>query len=62
MNVPGGANLVALQAVKDLKIGNMTVSSMEYNFLDVDQIVRKLGAENSEGAVEASPTLAIDGR
>jgi regulator of protease activity HflC (stomatin/prohibitin superfamily) len=40
----GGDMLVALEAARNLKIGDVDVSTLEIDFLDLDQMVKKLGA------------------
>ncbi len=41
----GGANLVALQAIQALQLGPMRLSTIDQDFLDVDWMIDKLGAE-----------------
>ena len=40
----GGSNLVALEAIRELNLGNMEVSTLDTDFLDVEAMVEKLGA------------------
>jgi regulator of protease activity HflC (stomatin/prohibitin superfamily) len=40
----GGANLVALEATKNLKLGAMTLSTVDTDFLNVQRMVQMLGA------------------
>ncbi|HUT26170.1 MAG TPA: SPFH domain-containing protein [Sumerlaeia bacterium] len=40
----GGANLVALEAVRGLQLGDMTISTVDTDFLDVEGMIGKLGA------------------
>jgi len=41
----GGANYVALEAAKGLQLEEMRVSTLDNDFLDVENVVSKLGAE-----------------
>lgn len=45
LNTAGGNNLVALELVQSLQLDAATVSTLEVDFLDVDAMVDKLGAE-----------------
>lgn len=40
----GGRNLVALEAIKNLQLGDMTISTQEVPLLDIDRMVDQLGA------------------
>ena len=42
---PGGANLVALEMARNLNLGDMMVSTQLINPLDVNQIIKSLGAK-----------------
>lgn len=42
----GGANLVARQAAQNIQLGNMVLSTINTNFLDVESMVEKLGARS----------------
>ena len=44
----GGANLVALEAAKVLNLSDMTVSTLETDFLDIESIMKLLGARSTE--------------
>lgn len=41
----GGANLVALQAARNLKLGNMTLSTVDTDFLNIESMAKMLGAK-----------------
>lgn len=41
----GGANLVALEAVRKLQLGDMSISTMHTDFLDIEGIIRAFGAQ-----------------
>jgi regulator of protease activity HflC (stomatin/prohibitin superfamily) len=45
LNTPGGANLVALELVKQLNFGEITVSTQYEDFLDVEAVLEKIGAQ-----------------
>ncbi|MEO0794787.1 MAG: SPFH domain-containing protein [Verrucomicrobiota bacterium] len=40
----GGQNLVALEAVENLNLGEMTISTLDIPLLDVDHMINRLGA------------------
>ena len=40
----GGANLVALEAVRQIKLDRAVVSTLDVDFLDIDSMIEKLGA------------------
>jgi len=42
----GGANLVALEATRNIELGDITVSTLETPFLELDNMVEKLGARS----------------
>ena len=44
----GGANLVALEAAKVLNLSDMTVSTLETDFLDIESIMKLLGARSTK--------------
>ena len=44
----GGANLVALESARNISLSDMTLSTVETDFLDVDSMVRMLGATGDE--------------
>lgn len=56
----GGANYVALHAVRDLNLGDTIVSTLDVQFLDVDTMVRQFGA-NTEAAVPSQQAAAEGG-
>ncbi len=45
LNADGGQNLVAFEIVKELKLSEITVSTLQYDFLDIDSIIDRIGAE-----------------
>lgn len=49
----GAANLIALEAAKNLRIGTLEVSTLQTNFLDLVELARRLGA-NAESAATPS--------
>jgi regulator of protease activity HflC (stomatin/prohibitin superfamily) len=44
LNTPGGANFVAYELVKQLNLGDITVSTQNNDFLDVESVIGKVGA------------------
>ncbi|HAV13584.1 MAG TPA: hypothetical protein DCX06_08875 [Opitutae bacterium] len=44
LNTPGGENLVAFEIVEQLHISDITVSTQNNDFLDVDSVLEKVGA------------------
>ena len=44
LNAPGGANLVAFELVEKLQLNEITVSTQSNDFLDVDHLLKKVGA------------------
>ncbi len=44
LNIPGGENLVAYELVKQLQLGEITVSTQTNDFLDVETVLKKVGA------------------
>ena len=44
----GGSTIVALEAAKNLNLGNMMVSTQETDFLNLDKMADKLGAQNKK--------------
>jgi len=44
LNTPGGKNLVAYELIKQLNLGDMTVSTQRNDFLDIESILQKVGA------------------
>lgn len=40
----GGANVVALESARNILLKNMTISTIETDFLDIDKMVKMLGA------------------
>ncbi|WP_269539962.1 SPFH domain-containing protein [Cerasicoccus fimbriatus] len=44
----GGKNLVALEAINNLNLGDMTISTLAVPLLDVDQMVNQMGAASAE--------------
>lgn len=44
LNTPGGENLVAFELVEQLHIGDITVSTQTNDFLDVESVLKKVGA------------------
>mgnify|MGYP006079715271 CR=1 FL=1 len=40
----GGKNMVALEAIKGVQLGDITVSTLEVDFLDVDRMIKSFGA------------------
>jgi regulator of protease activity HflC (stomatin/prohibitin superfamily) len=45
LNTPGGANLVAFELVEQLNLGEITVSTQNNDFLDVESILEKVGTK-----------------
>ncbi|WP_269523492.1 SPFH domain-containing protein [Coraliomargarita parva] len=48
LNTPGGENLVAFEIVQQLKLGDITVSTQSNDFLDVESVLEKVGANADE--------------
>ena len=44
LNTPGGENLVAYELVNQLQLGDITVSTQSNDFLDVESVLKKVGA------------------
>ncbi len=44
LNTPGGENFVAYELVKQLQLGEITVSTQNNDFLDVESVLKKVGA------------------
>lgn len=44
LNIPGGENLVAFELVEQLHISDITVSTQTNDFLDVESVLKKVGA------------------
>jgi regulator of protease activity HflC (stomatin/prohibitin superfamily) len=44
LNTPGGVNFVAYELVKQLNLGDITVSTQNNDFLDVESVLEKIGA------------------
>ena len=44
----GGGTIVALEAAKNIKLGSMTVSTQSTDFLDLDKMADKLGAQSNK--------------
>lgn len=44
LNTPGGENLVAFELIKQLNLGEITVSTQSNDFLDVESVLEKVGA------------------
>ena len=44
----GGGTIVALEAAKNIRLGSMTVSTQSTDFLDLDKMADKLGAQSSK--------------
>lgn len=44
LNTPGGENLVAFELVEQLNLGEITVSTQSNDFLDVEKLLKKVGA------------------
>jgi regulator of protease activity HflC (stomatin/prohibitin superfamily) len=44
LNTPGGENLVAFELVEQLNLGDITVSTQNNDFLDVESVLEKVGA------------------
>ncbi len=44
LNTPGGENLVAFELIEQLNIGEVTVSTQNNDFLDVEAVLEKVGA------------------
>ena len=45
LNTPGGENLVAFELVEQLNLGEITVSTQNNDFLDVESILKKVGTK-----------------
>lgn len=45
LNAPGGRNLVAFEIIEQLSLGDVAVSTLQYDFLDVENMVNRAGAE-----------------
>jgi len=45
LNAVGGQNLVAYEIVKNLELEDITVSTLQYDFLDVHSILERVGAD-----------------
>ncbi|MBC2605487.1 SPFH domain-containing protein [Pelagicoccus albus] len=45
LNTPGGANLVAHDLIKELRVGNVAVSTRDIDFLDVESVIKRVGAK-----------------
>ena len=50
LNTPGGANLVAMELVEQLNLGEVTVSTQSEDFLDVEALLKKIGAQADPNA------------
>lgn len=44
LNTPGGENLVAFELIEQLNLGEITVSTQNNDFLDVEALLKKVGA------------------
>jgi len=44
LNAPGGRNLVAFEIIEQLTLGDVAVSTLQYDFLDVEKMVSRAGA------------------
>ena len=44
LNTPGGKNLVAFETIEQLNLGDITVSTQNNDFLDVESVLDKIGA------------------
>lgn len=45
LNTPGGENLVAFELIEQLNLGEITVSTQNNDFLDVESILKKVGTK-----------------
>ena len=45
LNTPGGENLVAFELIEQLNLGEITVSTQNNDFLDVESILKKIGTK-----------------
>ncbi len=55
MSGPGAEVLIALEAAKNLKLGDTVVSTQLVDFLDIEAITRKLGLPTEKAMAEAAP-------
>jgi regulator of protease activity HflC (stomatin/prohibitin superfamily) len=46
LNTPGGQNLVAFEVVQGISLSDITVSTIQYDFLDINSIIDRVGAEH----------------
>ncbi len=46
LDAEGGANLVAYEVVKNLNVGDVSVSTLKYDFLDVEAMIKRVGAKD----------------
>jgi|ETNmetMinimDraft_35_1059890.scaffolds.fasta_scaffold63557_1 regulator of protease activity HflC (stomatin/prohibitin superfamily) len=51
----GGKIMSALEAAKNLSLGDITVSTQQHDFLDIDQMLKKFGLSEEDFKVEEKP-------